>query len=89
MYILLMQRTANAWRRSPIMIRESDASQIARAVAMFRFSRPNSRVGTLSRREVPILQDVRWLALIVRWVFQEKFLSDFLVRQPASGLNYR
>ena len=35
MYILLMQRTENAWRRSPIMIRESDASQIARAVAMF------------------------------------------------------
>ena len=39
--ILLMQRTANARRRSPIMNRESDASQIARAVAMFRFSRPN------------------------------------------------
>jgi hypothetical protein len=54
MYILLMQRTANARRRSPIMNRESDASQIARAVAMFPFSRPNSQVGILSRREVPI-----------------------------------
>ena len=58
-------------------------------VAMFPLSRPNSRVGVLSRREVPILQDVRWLALIARWVFQEKFHSDFPVRQPASGLNYR
>ena len=55
---------------------------MAAAGLKLRFAEKNTHLGFF-RHEV---QDLRRLALIARWVFEEKFDSVFQLRQPAKGV---